>query len=107
MMIKKPRVVFVGGVERVERSLRASGEELGVDVDVHAGHMQGNAGTRLAALVRRADLVVLVTGVNSHNAVHTAKKEAARSGTPLQIMKFCGASVARALIAELARSAAA
>ena len=48
--------------------------------------------------------MVLVTAVNSHNAVHIARREAERSGTPVRIVKFCGVSTARALLQEQRRA---
>jgi hypothetical protein len=52
--------------------------------------------------VHRTDLVVIVTGTNSHNAVHVAKREAAKSGARVVILKSCGAGTARALLTQCA-----
>ena len=71
------RVGFVGGHERVEREILSFGVELGIEVEVHNGHMAGQGKDRLVALVQRTDVVVIVTGTNSHNAVHVAKRAAA------------------------------
>jgi hypothetical protein len=101
------RVAFVGGVECVDRQLIALGDELGVDVEVHHGHMKGVGKDRLVALIARAHVLVLVTGVNSHGAVGVAKREAAKSGAEIRILKFCGSSKARALLSELAHARAA
>jgi len=106
-MRSRLHVAFVGGVERIDRQLVAMGEELGIDVEVHPGHMKGAGAQRLVALVARANVLFLVTGVNSHGAVSVAKREAARSGVPVHILKFCGASRARALLAEVAQQHAA
>src|SRR5690242_9599373 len=77
-VIGRPRVVFVGGLDRIESALVSFGDALGIDVEVHNGGHSGPATERLAALVRRTDVLVLVTGVNSHNAVSFAKREAAK-----------------------------
>lgn len=106
-MSRRLRVGFVGGHDRVERQIVSFGQEVGVDVEVHNGATSGQGKTRLVALVHRTDVVILVTGTNSHNAVHLAKREAAKSGAQIRILKSCGAGTARALIAELAASAAA
>jgi hypothetical protein len=103
----KLRVAFVGGVACVDRQLMALGDELGIDVEVHQGHMKAQSRQRLAALIARANVVVLVTGVNSHGAVCVAKREAERSGTEVRIVKFCGSSKARSLLSELAQGHAA
>jgi hypothetical protein len=105
-MSRRVRVAFVGGHDRVERQIVSFGEELGVDVEVHNGATSGQGKARLVSLVHRNDVVVIVTGTNSHNAVHVAKREAAKVGAQVRILKSCGAGTARALIAELACSAA-
>jgi len=107
MTIQRPRVAFVGGHQRVEREIIAFGAELGLCVEVHDGHTRGNGAARLVALVHRTDFVVIVTGTNSHNAVHVAKREAAKWGARVRILKSCGAGTARALLAEIAQANAA
>jgi Uncharacterized protein conserved in bacteria (DUF2325) len=97
-----PRVAFVGGHDRVEREILAFGAELGIGVEVHDGHTGGNGKGRLIALMHRTDLVVLITGTNSHNGVLLAKREAAKAGARVHIVKACGAAAARALLAEIA-----
>lgn len=106
-MSRRPRIGFVGGAERVERGLVALGDELGVDVEFHDGHTGGNGAARLASLVQRTDLLVIITGTNSHNAVHVAKREAARLGIPMRILKTCGVGTARALLRAAAQARAA
>jgi len=101
-MTARTRVAFVGGVRKVEREIVALGDKLGVDVEVHDGHTKGQGIERLAAVVHRTDLVVIVTGTNSHNAVHVAKREAAKSGARVVILKSCGAGTARALLTQCA-----
>jgi hypothetical protein len=105
----QPRVAFIGGVERIEREILCCGHELGIEVEVHNGHTRGGGGgiARLTALIHRNDLVIIITGTNSHAAVRTAKREAVKSGARVRIVKFCGAGTARSLLAEVARSAAA
>lgn len=106
-MTSRLRVAFVGGVECVDRQLIALGDELGIDVEVHHGHMRGQSKQRLVSLIARTHVLVLVTGVNSHGAVSVAKREAERSGTQVCILKFCGSSRARALLSVLAQARAA
>jgi hypothetical protein len=103
MTNKSDRVTFVGGHDRVEREIVAFGAQLGIQVEVHNGHTQGNRVDRLIALIHRTDVVVIVTGTNSHNAVHVAKREAAKTGARVRILKSCGAGTARALLAEIAQ----
>jgi hypothetical protein len=105
-MIRLPRVAFVGGHARVEREILAFGAQMGLEVEVHDGHTKGGGAARLVALVHRNDLVVIVTGTNSHNAVHVAKREVAKSGARLRILKACGTGTARAILAEMAQAVA-
>jgi uncharacterized protein DUF2325 len=100
------RVGFVGGHDRVEREILSFGAELGIQVEVHNGHTGGLGKGRLIALVERMDVVVIITGTNSHNAVHIAKRAAARVGTRIRILKACGSGTARVLLAEMAQVAA-
>jgi len=102
---RRPRVSFVGGAERIEPDLLALGDEMGIDVEFHGGHTRGARAERLTSLVHRANLLVIITGTNSHNAVHVAKREASRRGIPVRILKACGVGTARALLAEVARAA--
>jgi hypothetical protein len=97
------RVTFVGGHDRVEREIVAFGTQLGIQVEVHNGHTQGNRVDRLIALIHRTDVVVIVTGTNSHGAVHIAKREAAKTGARVRILKSCGAGTARALLTAIAQ----
>jgi hypothetical protein len=97
----RPRVAFVGGIDRIERQIVAFGEDVGVEVEVHSGRTSGKSTDRIAALIRRTRLLVIVTGTNSHNAVRVAKREAAKAGVPVRMLTFCGAAAARAVIAEV------
>jgi hypothetical protein len=106
-MSRRRRVAFIGGHERVEREIVAFGERLGLNVEVHDGHTRGNGAARLVALIQRTDVVVIVTGTNSHNAVQLAKREAAKNGAAVRILSFCGTGKARGLLAEIARANAA
>lgn len=95
-------VAFIGGAHRSSRELSSLGEDLGIQVEVHDGHIAGPSRERLGAVVRRADIVVLVTGIVSHASVREAKREAARSGTRVCIVKSCGTTTARAFLEEVA-----
>jgi hypothetical protein len=52
--------------------------------------------------MRRTDLVIIITGTNSHNGVHIAKREAAKAGARLRIVKACGTQTARDLLTQVA-----
>ncbi len=107
MKNRSDRVAFVGGHDRIEREIVSFAARLGIEVEMHNGHTRGNGATRLAALIQRTDVVVIVTGTNSHNAVHIAKREAAKTGARVCILKSCGTGTARALLTEIADARAA
>jgi hypothetical protein len=106
-MSRRQRVAFIGGHDRVGREIIAFGEQLGLEVEVHNGKTRGNGAARIVALIQRTDVVVIVTGTNSHNAVHVAKRETAKTGAVVRILSFCGTGTARALLTEIARANAA
>ena len=97
----------MGGHDRVEREVVAFGKQLGIEVEVHNGQTRGTGAARLVSLVERTDLVVIVTGTNSHNAVHLAKRAAARTGTSVHLLVSCGTGTARALLSSIAGANAA
>lgn len=102
-----PRIAFVGGLERLEPELLSFGAKLGLDVAMHNGHTRGGGTARLVTLMQRADLVIIVTGTNSHNAVQIARREATKAGARVKLLSFLGSATARALLTEVAQQAAA
>ncbi|MCL2449941.1 MAG: DUF2325 domain-containing protein [Polyangiaceae bacterium] len=100
----RPRIAFVGGAQRIASGLVALSNEVDADIEVHDGHTDGNGAARLAALVQRTQLIVLIVGINSHNAVHVVKREAARWNVPIRILRSCGVGTARALLTDVLRA---
>lgn len=100
------RVVVVGGVERTERMLQDAATELGHDLEFHGGHVEGRGAGGLRSAVDRADLVIVVTDVNSHGAVHVARAEARRTGRPLVVVRRCSPSRLRSVLADAQATAA-
>jgi hypothetical protein len=94
------RVVVVGGVERTERMLQDAAAELGHQLEFHGGHVDGRGAGGLRAAVDRADLVIVVTDVNSHGAVHVARQEARRTGRRSVVLRRCSPSRLRAVLAD-------
>jgi hypothetical protein len=70
------RIGIIGGAEKTQSRLRYErvARERGCSVEFHDGHMQGRGPETLRSLVERCDLVVIVTRVNSHNAVRLARE---------------------------------
>ena len=101
------RFGIVGGIERLEPRLRELAGAYGHEIEFHPGHVSGPASERLRSLVERADLVVIVTDVNSHTAVIQARMLAARAGRPVRIVRRFGVSQLRQLLPAAAVPAAA
>ena len=95
-------VTFVGGHDRIEREIIPFGAELGIEVVVHNGQTRGHGAERLVTLIHRTDLVIIITGTNSHNAMHIAKREAAKVGARVRIVRACGTQTARDLLMQVA-----
>jgi hypothetical protein len=105
--VRPVRVAFVGGLDRLERAIVEAGCQLGVEVEVHRGDVHGRGSEALERVIRRADRVVVVTGLNSHGGVVTAKRIARRHGVSLDIVKNCGIATARELLTAYASRRAA
>lgn len=86
------RIGIVGGLDRNEQSYARLAREHGHEVEHHNGDMRGTAPAALAGLVERADLVVIVTDVNSHNAVRAARKLLRTIRRPSLLVRRLGAS---------------
>jgi hypothetical protein len=86
------RIGVVGGVDRTAVLLERALARIGCDLEHHTGHMAGRGAAGLAALIDRVDLVVILTDVNSHNAVLAARKLAAARGRRHLLMRRCSPS---------------
>ena len=91
-------IAIVGGVERMEARLGEFARAAGHELEFHPGHMSGPAQARLRAIVERADLVVIITTVNSHAGVIHARTLARAAGRPICLVKRLGISQLRALL---------
>jgi hypothetical protein len=93
------RIGVIGGLDRNVASLQTLAENQGHEVGFHTGVMAGPASSAaLRALVARSELVVIVTEINSHNAVRAARREARLRHRPLKIVRKLGATQFAALL---------
>jgi hypothetical protein len=84
---------MIGGVDRSAGDLQEVAEARGHRLELHTGVMSSSAAaTSLRALIARSDLVLVLTDVNSHNAVRTARREARVRKRPLKILRRMGTS---------------
>jgi hypothetical protein len=96
------RLAWVGGVEKSERILESIAADAGWEMEFHGGHVGGRGEEKLRAAVARADLVLIVTDVNSHGAVGVAKKEAHRLGREVLVVRRFGPAKLKQLLVERA-----
>lgn len=96
------RVAFIGGLDRLDRALTDLGRAKGIDVEVHYGDVRGRGADALAAIIRRSDHVIVVTGTNSHGGVRLAKQFAHEHGARVWIMRACGLALAKRVLDDVA-----
>ena len=102
------RIGIIGGIDRTANLLQSVAAARGHELELHTGVISGSASAdTLRALVARSELVVVVTDVNSHNAVKTARREARLRHRPLRIVRRIGASQLAALLEDLEQGRAA
>lgn len=85
-------IALIGGLDRNEDDFAQIAARYGHEVELHTGHMNGRGADALRAAIARADLVVLVTEVNSHGAVQLARRLCQRAGRSPLIVRKCGAA---------------
>ncbi len=95
------RIAIVGGLQRQERELARLAEAAGYELLVHSGEMGGRGAAGLRALVAQSDIVVIITGVNSHTAVQLAKKLSRQLGRTSVVHQRFSAARFRALLDAL------
>jgi hypothetical protein len=106
-MVDSMRIGIVGGVDRNAPALAGLARASGHELEHHTGVISGSASSlHLKALIGRSELVVVVTDVNSHNGVRTARREARLRQRPLKIVRRLGSSQFAALLESLRRRAA-
>jgi hypothetical protein len=102
------RIGIIGGVDRNAGALQDLAEASGHRLELHTGVLAGSASAAtLKALVARSELVLVVTDVNSHNAVRAARREARRHQRSLKLVRRMGATQFAALLAGLGAASAA
>jgi hypothetical protein len=93
------RIGVIGGLDRSVTALQALAATRGHEVGFHTGVIAGPASAAsLRALVARSQLVIVVTEINSHNAVRAARREARLQGRPLKIVRKMGSTHFAALL---------
>lgn len=80
-------ITILGGLDRNAPHLERFAKARGHRIQHHNGRMTGPSSSGLKAAVSRADLLVIVTDVNSHAAVTVAKDHARRRAIPMVMVR--------------------
>jgi hypothetical protein len=97
------RLGIIGGLGRVEPRFQRIAAEAGHEVVFHDGDLGGRGAVALEHLVERAELVVLVTDVNSHGAVRLARRLLKERQRSALLLRRCGLATFATLISALDR----
>ncbi len=81
------RVAVVGGLTRATDQWSDAGRALGVQLEHHDGRVHGRRADDLESMVRRADVVVIITDLNSHNGVTIARRAAVHAALPHRLVR--------------------
>jgi hypothetical protein len=102
---KPMKIAVIGGREASEPELVRIAEQAGYAIEFHDGHSAGRGSHAIRALVARADLTVVVTEINSHGGVITAKSAARQYGKSTFITRRFSTTQLRGLLMALERKA--
>jgi hypothetical protein len=92
------RVAVIGGLKRMEPNYCQVVGKLGGHCLCHTGHVASGC-RRLRQVVRKSDVVVFITTVNSHTAINAVKDECKKHGKPFCALGRTGAgSLEKALL---------
>jgi hypothetical protein len=95
------RLAVIGGHERGASLLADTALAAGYELELHPGNVHGRGADELRRVIARADLVVILTEINSHGGVFVAKSAARQLGKPTLIMRRLGPARLRGLIEAL------
>lgn len=95
------RIGIVGGIERSESLYKRLAEDAGHELEVHSGHIGGRGIATLESLIARVDVAVVLTDVNSHGAVQSARRFARRFRVKERIVRRLGVARFHELLDEL------
>ncbi len=95
------RIAWIGGLDRNEMQLKRMAAAAGHHLDFHKGDTGGRGAAALRSTVERADLVIILTDVNSHGGVQLARRLCQRLGRGALVVRRCGASQFQRLLDAL------
>ena len=80
------RVAVIGGLDRLEPHYRRIVEELGAEFCFHNGDCHGGCQV-LKNLVCRSDIILFITRVNSHSALHVVRGLCQKTGKRFTVLR--------------------
>jgi hypothetical protein len=80
------KIAVIGGLDRLESKYRETIESLGGEFMFHTGRCK-NGSSKLKNMVCKSDIVIFVTSINSHNAMHIVKAVCNKSGKKFCVMR--------------------
>lgn len=95
------KIAIIGGRRKSLTQFCKIAEDSGYELQ--SNELAGHSTPDVRKLVARADLVVILTDINSHNAMHAAKDCAKTLGRPTLIVKQMGATRFRVLLQAIRR----
>jgi hypothetical protein len=98
------RIGLIGGLTRNEAQLVKIAADAGHQLEFHTGETYGRGVGRLKGLVERSDFVIILTAINSHQAVWLAKQAAREFRRSSMVMRNCGQDSFRELMALLGQN---
>ena len=99
------RVAVVGGLSRAGELWSRAGNTLGVELEHHDGRTRGRGAHDIVAVVRRADVVVIITDPNSHGGVAIARRAAIAAARPHVLVKHLRPARLQAVLADAVTAA--
>lgn len=97
------RIAIIGGRDKNQVDLIQIAQAAGYELEFHDGYSSGRGTHIIKNIVARADLVVVITEINSHSGVFIAKREAQRFQKPTMVIRTFSSARLRGLIAALDR----
>ena len=92
------RIGLIGGLSRSETSFAKIASDAGHELEFHTGEISRHGAGRLRRLVERSDFIIILTGINSHQAVWLAKRAVREFMRPSVVMNKCGPDAFRELL---------
>jgi hypothetical protein len=97
------RIAVIGGIDRSANELVRMAKNAGFRMETHTGRTKGRGAEEIRAVVKRSDMVVIVTNVNSHGGMGVAKDAAQKLNRDWVIMRTCGPSKFQEVLDSLAQ----